>query len=245
MDHLESSISIHQPNYFPWLGYFLKIYTSDIFVFHDDVPFSKQSFTKRYQIRKELNQIDKQWLGIPVKSKEGQLISDIEIDHSSLKINKQILKLEYLYKKAPFFESYFPQVSNLLSSIESFTSLSKFNISTIKSICSLLEIETTFYQSSKLDFSANKHDYNIKIIKHFNANIYFSGMGATEYQKEKDFLEQNITLKYLNPIEYLKNNPYPQYQGEFIPGLSIIDTLFNIGKDGIILLFENMLNRKK
>jgi hypothetical protein len=45
------TIAIHQPNYLPWLGYFYKIYASDVFVFHDAVEFSKASYTKRCKIR--------------------------------------------------------------------------------------------------------------------------------------------------------------------------------------------------
>ena len=40
----------HQPNFFPWFGYFEKIIKSDIFVFSDDVKYPKESYTNRVEI---------------------------------------------------------------------------------------------------------------------------------------------------------------------------------------------------
>jgi WbqC-like protein family len=42
-----TTVAIHQPNFLPWLGYFQKIYASDIFIFHDAVEFTKRSFTQQ------------------------------------------------------------------------------------------------------------------------------------------------------------------------------------------------------
>ena len=45
-------MSIHQPCFLPWLGYFNKIHYSDIFIIHDDVQYSKNSYFKRTLIKK-------------------------------------------------------------------------------------------------------------------------------------------------------------------------------------------------
>ncbi|MBK8563691.1 MAG: WbqC family protein [Saprospiraceae bacterium] len=61
-------VAIHQPNYFPWLGYFYKIAACDVFVFHDNVEHSKRYPTRRTLIRKSAEDIAPIWLTVPLKS---------------------------------------------------------------------------------------------------------------------------------------------------------------------------------
>ena len=60
------TVAIHQPNYFPWVGYFYKIKAADIFIFLDDVDFSKGSYTNRCRIRSWAEPSQMQWLTQPI-----------------------------------------------------------------------------------------------------------------------------------------------------------------------------------
>ena len=44
-------VSIHQPEYLPWLGFFKKMMNSELFVFLDDVQFRKKGWQNRNRIR--------------------------------------------------------------------------------------------------------------------------------------------------------------------------------------------------
>ena len=59
-------VSINQPAYLPWLGYFHRIAVSDLHVVLDHVQFEKNSFTNRNKVRTASGT---PWLTVPVRSK--------------------------------------------------------------------------------------------------------------------------------------------------------------------------------
>ena len=73
-------VSIHQPNYIPWAGYFHKIANSDVFVIFDDVQFPRgKDWIFRNKIKTESGE---KWLSVPVKNKNKFLkINEIEINN--------------------------------------------------------------------------------------------------------------------------------------------------------------------
>ena len=69
-------VSIHQPNYLPWGGYFFKIINSDLFIFLDDVQFSKNSFINRTKVT---HNNEYTWLSIPIKFNLGESILQVKL----------------------------------------------------------------------------------------------------------------------------------------------------------------------
>ncbi|MFX1507336.1 MAG: WbqC family protein [Promethearchaeota archaeon] len=233
-------IAIHQPNYFPWLGYFNKIYCSDVFVFHDNVKFTKRSLTKRTLIRKAPTSSEKTYLTVPVKkTSDYDLIKDLNADHNQNWQSKHINQLKGVYHKSPYFKEYFPLIKELFQSFKDVESLVDVNILSIKGIMEILSLDNDTVRSSELQVEGVKSEYNINLIKHFQGTIYLSGTGARGYQTEEDFTKSDIKLIYQEIFNFLEENPYYQAQGEFINGLSVLDALFNIGADGIIKILEN------
>ena len=49
------TVGIHQPNFFPWLGYFNKLAHADEFVFLDSVQFSKAAGTWSNRVRLQIH----------------------------------------------------------------------------------------------------------------------------------------------------------------------------------------------
>ena len=216
------NIAIHQPNFFPWSGYFYKIKLSDYFVFLDDVQFSKNSYTNRVKIVNEKKQT---WLTLPINAKFGLKIKEITVVDKTWK-TKHLSKITNAYKKTKYFYEIFNKIQNLFEEIDS-TNLSIINQMIIRKISSWLELNKKFYRSSdlKISNSLSGDDRLIEIIKSINGKTYFSGKGGSKYQDEEKFKSSDIALKYLD----FKEKEYIQLSNEFIYGNSILDLLFNLG----------------
>ena len=96
-------LSIRQPGYLPFIGFFKKIQATNVFVFLDDVQYTRSDFDNRNKIR---IQDDSMWLTIPIFNKTGQTLNEVKIDYSKKWVSKHKSSIEYNYEKAPYFEEY-------------------------------------------------------------------------------------------------------------------------------------------
>ena len=187
-------IAIHQPNYIPWPGYFYKIMKADIFVFLDDVQFSKNSFINRSYIREN----DKNsWITLPVKTKNNMNINQVLIADEQWKM-KHLSKIKNAYLNKENFQYIWEKLSNLYLDINSMK-LSEVNIFLITKLCEWMELNVKFYTSSKLDIDKNLRgdERLIEIIKCLNGKEYLSGLGAKNYQQDEKFRNANLENKNL------------------------------------------------
>jgi hypothetical protein len=216
-------VSIHQPNFIPWLGYFYKIYKSDVFVILDNVQFTKNGFTNRNRIKTPQGE---NWLTLPVvqSGKFGQNITDCVIFNKPLHTKKIITSVMSNYKKSNFFENYFDKFSEILN--QSDDNLCRLNTELIKWILLELEIKTQIVIASELDnIEGERTERLVSICQNLNATNYLAGLGAKKYQDDEMFVKNKIDI-ISTPFIYPN---YEQLWGEFIPNLSVIDVLFNCG----------------
>ncbi len=223
------TIAIHQPNYFPWLGYFYKINSCDTFVVLDTVEYqygNASSVTNRCKIKTGSGM---QLLSVPVlKSSEEKLILNMKIDYKQNWQRKHLNAIQTNYGKSKFFHEIFPILNEIITN--KYDSLSQLNSTAIKKICNYLNISTPIVFAS--DLNINQEDRNLRIIeicKNLNGTIYLSGNGGKKYNDESLYQQQHITLKYTTFVP----PTYNQLYGDFLPNLSILDTLFNVGKDSV------------
>ncbi len=216
-------ISIHQPNYLPWAGYFFKICVSKTFIFLDDVQASKQSFFNRVKI---LENDNTNWLTVPIKISLGTKINEVRFSQDDWR-KRHLSKIFNSYKKSNFFKEVFIFLEHLYSSAVS-NNPSETNKFFIKKISDFLEMETNFLSSSDMKVNSDlvSDDRLISLLKLLREDLYLSGTGAASYQDKNKFKDNNITLNYINNL----NINYTQSSIKFESGLSIIDLLFNLGK---------------
>ena len=209
-------VSIHQPNYIPWIGFFNKILSSDIYVVFDDVQFPRgKDYANRNQIKTNNSKI---WLTVPVIGKSDlKPWNQIKINKNGW-VNKHLTSIESFYKKAPYFNEYYLKDHNLLVDL---------TLDLIKHFIKILNKETKIVLSSSIKTDLKGLDKILYILKTLNATKYISGdgEGSKRYIDESLFKENNIELIWQN----YKHPVYKQQFNGFIPYMSILDLLFNEG----------------
>ena len=60
-------ITIHQPDYLPWIGFFHRWFSSDLLIIYDDAQFIKGGWQNRDKILLGRNEY---WLTVPVLTKK-------------------------------------------------------------------------------------------------------------------------------------------------------------------------------
>ena len=71
-------VAVLQSNYLPWKGYFDLINDVDLFVFYDEVQYTKNDWRNRNIIYSKQG---KSWITVPVSYKFGQTIIDTKIQN--------------------------------------------------------------------------------------------------------------------------------------------------------------------
>ncbi len=233
-------VSIHQPAYIPWLGYFDKIAKSDLHIFFDDANYSKNNLFNRNKIKTPNGEL---WFSIPISYRSNTPICETKIDNSSNWAEKHFKTIELNYARSPYFKKYADIFEKIYS--QKWEYLSEITISMNKLITELLGIKLKFIKSSELKAEGVKNEKLINLCRAVGADTYLSGRGAKDlnlnpygkpYLDEELFLKNNIKVNYQQFIHPV----YEQLWGEFIPNLSTIDFLFNCGADK----FKEILDKK-
>jgi hypothetical protein len=211
---------IHQPEFMPWLGFFDKLARSDVFVIYDDVQFEKNGFQNRNKI---LTAHGWKWLSVPIVHNYPELIKDVKISGTDWK-KDHLNKITFSYKKAPYFEKYYPLIEDAISANHEL--LIDLNLHIIRNIANALGIKVKMIRSSEFSYEGKeKNEKLISICKSVGSDRYLVGSGGRSYTDEKMFSDAGIKLLW---HDY--NHPtYKQQFESFQPQMSTIDLLFNNG----------------
>lgn len=212
-----------QSNYIPWKGYFDMIAAVDEFILYDDMQFTKNDWRNRNKIKTPKGL---EWLSIPVGSDINRRIREVVLPRNGWQY-KHLKTLEINYGRALFYKEVFDLVSPIYLN-NNIKTLSEFNRTLIERICEYLSINTKISYSWDYSVSEGKTERLVSLCEQTDANVYVSGPAAKDYLKESLFGAKNITIEWFNYIGYPE---YKQLWGEFEHGVSILDLLFNCGKD--------------
>jgi len=176
-------VAIHQPEYLPWLGFFKKMMSSELFVFLDDAQFRKKGWQNRNRIRTKNGTA---LLSIPVHAHSYPNINEITIDNNKNWSNKHKKSILYNYARAPYFEEFKDFIESVFE--KKFEYLIDLNTEIIKFAMNELEIKSKIVFSSELKISKKGSDRVLDICKQVGADCYITGTSwAQPHLKIEEF----------------------------------------------------------
>ncbi len=232
-------VSIHQPNYLPWLGFFHKISLCDQFVLLDTVPFSKNSYQNRCRIKTVQGE---QWLTVPVlmKGNFAQPTDQVRVDQRSGCSEKHWRTIQQNYRRAGFFDQIAKEIEPIYQSPWAF--LADSNSALIGKIAAYLGINTPLIRASQMNhLTGSQSELLCSICQSLGATEYLSGPSGRNYLDESIFSAQGIKVRY----HQFTHPTYPQLYKPFISGISILDLLANCGPDSRAILLEGKIDLEK
>ena len=226
-------LTIMQPAYLPWLGYFDRIAKSDLFIVLDHVQLdmnSKTKFANRNKIRTPQGW---SWLTVPLKTKGkyGKLyINELETTDDQSWQRKHLQSLKGNYAKAPFFKEHLDFFEKLYETPQPHLKALADNI--MQYLLGGFEIKTPVQFSSDLKVDGEKDELILNLCRHAGCKTYISGPFGRDYLNKNRFKEEGIELLFHD----YRHPEYEQNFDGFEPYMSAIDLLFNKGPESLKIL---------
>ncbi len=219
-------VVISQSMYFPWVGMLEQVKLADIYVYYDDVQYSKGSFVNRVQYKTAQGV---RWLTVPVKHKMELSIDKTLIDNRQNWQHRQRESLRQAYSKSMFLDEMLEVFDAVNSkSFEFIGELSRASLMTVVDYFGLRK-NKKFVHSSNFDVKGVGSQRVMDIVRLLKGEIYITGHGAAQYLNHEHFKRNGIDVQYIN----YKKVPYKQNFNTFTPFVSSLDLIANCGHEGV------------
>ena len=232
-------VAIQQPHYFPWLGYFDKMAKVDAFILMDEVQLEKRSPMTRNRLLDRDGEI--RYISIAANQRGHREKAYREIllsEDPKWKMENFCLLQEY-YRKASFYCELLPLLERFYE--KDFHSLCDCTVESIRLAKELLEIPTRLLLQSELSYNKEqkKSGLILELCLTVDADTYLAGRGASvNYLDRGQFSENGVQIVF-------QDFQHPEYHqchsNTFVPGISVLDMLFNRGiEDSRRIFWENV-----
>lgn len=212
-------VTIHQPETYPWLGFFNKMMLADEYVILDNVQFRKNYFQNRNQFLTRQGSV---FLTIPVDFKNHKIIKDITIKYDTNWQSKHLNTIKQSYGKSKYFDLHISFFEMLYS--QRFDHLIDFNMTIIKYVREIFHISSPLLKASALSVEGSSTELLLNICTERGASVYISGRDGRNYLDMTLFTNAGVKVVY-------HDFSHPQYEQfnapEFTPYMNTFDLLFN------------------
>ena len=221
-----------QPSYLAWLPLFARINASNVFVYLDNVEYSKNSFHNRNRIKTAQGELS---LTAPVKysGNSTALLNKIQTDDAQPWKKKHWKTITQSYRKSEHFNEFSESLEQIYTS--SHNSLADLNIELIDLFCIYLGINTPTYRASELNPSGSANDMLINLCAKLDASHFIVKPNTDNYHSTAYFNKHGIEMHY-----WQHQTPvYPQLYATFTPNLSALDFAANCGPNSFSKFYIN------
>lgn len=213
-------VGIHQCNYLPYLGFFDKMKKSDIFVIYDDAQFNSRDFQHRNRIRTGEGW---QWLTVPV-GKKAIPIKEITIKNNVDWSSVHFTAVRANYLKTPYYSRYDNEIRRIFKN--RYEKLIDLNMDLIHFLMDAFGINTKILYASDVGFTSKSTERLVEIVEALGGDIYLSGPKGCDYMDMSLFEKRGVEVEFQD----FKHPVYKQRYEGFVPNMSAIDALFNVGE---------------
>lgn len=222
-----------QPAFLPWQGFFELIYQSERFLILDDFQFSVQSYHQRNRLFVNKGQVD--WYTVPVQKSVsfGRALKDVRINDKAPWRVKMWKRIQQNYSKASFYSLVAPVVQEWL--FKKTESLAAQNIAFIELVCDVLDLKREILLSSQFPSATQRSERVAELLRLNNAESYYCAKGSFDYMLADGlFPLSDVTVLFQD----FQPKTYPQIgsPNDFIPYLSVLDALMNVGPEQTVEL---------
>ena len=223
-------VSVNQPYFAPYPGFFVKALHSDVMVLLDDVQFPQgTTWISRNRFKNDQGTL---WLTIPVwkKGLGKQRISEVRICREGRWLRKHLESLKCAYANAPFFDEHLDFLSDIFSG--RYEKLISLNLDIIRYLAGYLNIGTKIICQSDIGTVASGTRLVVDICRTLGASGVAVQSAARKHLDNELLAVSGIGLTVFKTPQWV----YPQLWGAFVPNLSVFDLIFTCGpKAGRIL----------
>jgi hypothetical protein len=232
-------VVISQSMYFPWVGFLEQLRLADVFVFYDDVQFSKGSFTNRVQVKTAGGS---RWMTAPLPGlRLGQRIDEVLLDSQrDWRIQHRDM-LRQAYQDAPYLNDMLALVDDVFA--RPLTTLSDLARASVLALAGYfgLTSKLRILDAAALEIGGSSSTRVLDIVRSLSGTTYITGHGARNYLDHAAFENAGIAVHYMQ----YRCVPYPQLHGAFTPYVSGLDLVANCGRDGAAVICSEAIDWKE
>jgi hypothetical protein len=220
----ENLVSVHQPNFMPWLRLLDKILASDVYVAYDTAQFTKTEYHARQKVMTHSKPV---WLTVPVLSTgEYQPIQDVQIDNKQPFRRQHLNKLRKAYGSTPHFDEVYALVKEVYAGDHE--RLVDLNLDLIEALCSYLGASVRILRASALPHDGDRAERLVQLVKGAGGTEHLTSTFGRDHQDVdwSPFEHEGIGIR----SQRFEHPEYDQIGADFVPNLAAIDMLFSCGR---------------